>query len=155
MLVLKKYQHRHKILKALQNYRQLKEHPNMVDSIDIELSFSDIVERTGLTETEVFQQLDYLYREDGVFINIQDFTTKYFITRNGSISYYDNKYISIGRKELITNTFDITKTLSTIILLIISVYTFLYNLNVTRDNKYEINNLKLEIQQLKIKVNKR
>lgn len=155
MLVLKKYQHRHKILKALQNYRQLKEHPNMVDSIDIELSFSDIVERTGLTETEVFQQLDYLYREDEVFINIQDFTTKYFITRNGSISYYDNKYISIGRKELITNTFDITKTLSTIILLIISVYTFLYNLNVTRDNKYEINNLKLEIQQLKIKVNKR
>ena len=149
MFIKKKYSNRHQILKVLQEYFESKDRADLNDSKEVELTFTEIVKKSNLSENEVRQQLDYLQKEDELCINNINFSTYYFILRNGTISYHDKKYLNIGKKEFFSNTYDIIKTLSAIILLIIAVVTFINNLSETKTNKKQIEILKTEINDMK------
>jgi hypothetical protein len=153
---MKKYRNRHLILKTLQDRRQEGEGPNRLDISEVALTFSELVEKCRLTESELVEQIHYLKNTDEVIEEeiINDFY--YFISQAGTAAYYDNKYLNKGKKELLENTYDVLKNLSTIILLLIAIITFTGNWISSKDNKSEIDTLKFELKQIKdsIRINK-
>ena len=152
----KKYRNRHLILKTLQDRRQEGEGPNMLDMSEIALTFSELVEKSRLTDSELVEQIHYLKNADEVIEEeiINDFY--YFISQAGTAAYYDKKYLNKGKKELLENTYDVLKNLSTIVLLLIAIITFTGNWVSSKDNKSEIDTLKFELKQIKdsIRTNK-
>lgn len=73
------------------------------------------------------------------------------ILSHGSHSYRDNKYIRDGYKEFFNYIYDIAKTFSVIVLLLIAVWTFFKNIYQTESNKQDIEQLRKELQQIKDK----
>ena len=66
---------------------------------------------------------------------------------------FEKKFLTEGRKEF-RNSFDQKlKIISTIILLIIAITTFIINIIQTQNNKKEIENLKFELQKVVQKTN--
>jgi len=154
MFIRKKYINRHKILKALQlsynnNYR-----PDDFDTSAIELSWTELTGATGLGEEEVLAQIDVLLINDEIFNNEINFNSSYLILQRGTTAYYDEKYLTIGKKEFKENLYDKLKLISGAVLLIIAVLTFAKNFIVTERNSEEIEVLKGEIQDLKSQIHR-
>ena len=148
LFIRKKHILRHRILKALQkNYN---EHwtPDLGD-IDVSLSFTELVEKSYLNEKDVREQLPFLKKENEVgYIEI-DYSSYYYISTEGTVSFYDKKHHITGRKLFLEEIYDWVKNISTILLLLIAIITFIINLIDTRNNKKEIQILKNEIEQMK------
>ncbi|MEN5231522.1 hypothetical protein [Sphingobacterium faecium] len=117
--------------------------------MEIELSFMEVVQKSNLTEKEVYREIDYLEKEKEIHIDEINYSTYYLILKQGSVSYFDKKYLELGRKNFRDNLFDNLKIISSFILLLIAVITFIVNLLETRKNRTEIEKLKNEIIILK------
>lgn len=145
----RKYKNRHKILKALQNKYAQDYRPDIVVINEIELTFTELVTSTNLTEQQVYEQIDFLIKEQEVSENEDNFSSNYRITKKGTVAYFDSKYLCLGRKEWRTNIYDWIKTISTIVLLLIAIFSFALNIIDARKNETEIDKIKIELQKMK------
>lgn len=153
MIQKKKYLNRHQILKILVECRIDNESPNNLDERDICLNWTELVERSNLSETEIIQQIYYLKNENEIIEKEFDMcNSNYHISRIGMASYYDKKYLNQGKKEYLDNIYDLLKILSTFILLIIAIITFINSWIVSGENKSEIEILKNEVFKLKTQI---
>jgi len=149
MFINKKYRNRHLFLKTLQLYFEKNDRPDQHTFEEVSLTFSKLVELSNLTEKEIYEEMDYLEKEGEINIEqTEHFSTFYFISRNGTIAYYDKKYLNLGKKEFLNDTYDILKNISAIILLVIAVITFIINFLDTRKNKKEIEQIKVKVEKL-------
>lgn len=145
MFVKRKYIDRHRILQVLQeNQDQNLEYDENQTNFE-PLSFSELVRKSGLSETQVYAQVDLLAKEDEISIDPLGAKMYYMVIRNGTIAYFDGKYLNQGKKELRDEVYDKLKIISTIVLLSIAIISFIVNIIETRKNKKEIETLKREI----------
>lgn len=148
LFIREKYVNRHLILKTLQKHYSEHDSPNATQ-IDVSLSFSKLVEKSKLKESQIIEQLPYLQKEKEISDFDIDFSSFYIIEQEGRVAYYDKKHFSIGRKMFRDEIYDTVKTISAIILLIIGIITFIINFTETKDNKKKIENIQKEIQSIK------
>ncbi len=144
-----KYLNRHKILKTLYKKRIKEESPNTINTVELSLTFSQIAINSNLPEAKIIEQIEFLINEKEISKIEESFDTYYFITDKGSISYHDEKYLDNGEKEFWTTSYDIIKTISTLVLLIMAVIVFILNFLDTKQNKKDIDVIKTELQNIK------
>lgn len=144
----KKYINRHRILETLQIYHNEHWSPDC-DEIDISLSFTELIKHSRLNEQEVREQLPYLKHEKEINYFEIDYSSYYAISKKGTVDLYDKKHYNFGRKMFNEEIYDMLKNISTILLLIIALITFVNNLIDTKNNKKELENLKTEIKNIK------
>jgi len=148
-----KFRHRHKILGTLQERLDSENHPNAMPE-DIELTFSTLVDKSGLSESEVLKQIDYLRSEEEIDINERNnYSMSYVILRKGTVAYFDDKYLRLGWKNFLENVYDIVKIISAIVLLAIATSTYISNIIDTKKNKKEIQKMQDDIKAIKDSVN--
>jgi len=125
----------------------------MLDISDIALTFTELVGECRLSESEVMQQIHYLKNENEIIEEeiLNDYY--YFISQTGTASYYDQKYLTKGKKEFWENTYDILKNFSMFILLLIAIITFAGNWISSKKTSSEIDIIKKEIKELKDSIN--
>jgi hypothetical protein len=150
MLTAKKYRNRHIILKTLEDYRVNNARLDSTDWMELSLDFSELVAKSNLTGQEVIEQLQYLINENEVHEEeLRPLDYVYIITKIGTAVYYDKKYLNIGMRQFLNDCYDVLKNLSTAILLIFAVVSFMTNNIEIKKNKVEIESLKNEIKKLK------
>lgn len=154
MYIKRKFINRHKILGALQTRMNESYRPDILDSAEIELSWGELRDASGLTESEILEQIDFLLTSEEICNNEVNFSSSYLILQKGTTSFYDKKYLNIGKKEFKDDLYDILKLFSGFILLAIALITFARNIMITEKNSKEIENLKNEIKILKISIQK-
>lgn len=149
MFINRKYKNRHLFLKALQLYLEKNDRPDAYALEDFSLTFPKLVELSNLTEKEIYGQIDYLENEGEINIeHTEDYSAFYFISKNGTIAYYDKKYLNLGKKEFLNDLYDIIKNISAIILLVIAIISFIINFLDTQKNKKEIEQIKVKVEKL-------
>lgn len=149
LYIPKKYRNRHKLLQILFTFYNSKYSPDIVDLEPVSLLFSDIVEKSDLNEDEVSAQIEYLKNEGEIKSFERDFSEYYYITQKGRIGLTDKKYLTTGKREFWNDNYDIIKTISAILLLILAFISFVFNLLETKENKKAIKNIKIELQRIK------
>lgn len=149
MYIKQKYLIRHKILEALQNKLSEFDHKKNINANQIELSIEDISHWTKIPISKIRENIEYLYEKNEIYLHWIKGNILLKIIRNGTISYFDKKHIQEGKKVFWSNIYERFKTISTIILVIIALVTFLFNIIDTRKNKNEIEKIKQEINQIK------
>ncbi len=149
MFINLKYQHRHKILEVLQAYFDENYRPDAQDSSEYELSWSELANKSGLSDDELKKQIYFLQKSEEVFDNEINYSSSYLILHEGTKSLFDEKYLNMGRKEFRDNLFDWLKLVSGFILLLIAIITFGMNIFLTTKNNKEIESLKNEIKIMK------
>lgn len=150
MFRAKKHRNRHHILKTLEDYRTNDERIDLTDWLESSLDFPELVTKSNLTEQEVIEQLQFLINEKEIHEEeLRPLDCVYIITKAGTVAYYDKKYLNLGFREFLNNSYDVLKNLSTAILLIFAIISFTTNHIETTKNKAEIENLKNEIKTLK------
>lgn len=149
MKINPKYTSRHQLLKTLQERKDEKWSPDMVDIRDIALPYHKLESSSGLSENQVVEQIQYLINENEIIKKEIKYDWYYYISDMGSASYYDSKYPSKGKKEYLDNIYDILKNVSTFLLLLMAVITFIGNWVSNSKNNAEIEKIKTELNQLK------
>lgn len=154
-LYKKKYITRHKILKALQNYCDkvtAKGKPEDTLSFeDIALNVKQISEATNLDQCLILPELEVLEDRKQIHFGDDPINISYFITKLGSVAFYDETYLEDGKKSLITIVKDCLSIITTIGLFIIALYTFFNNIIKTDSNSSEIKLLKEKVEQIEKK----
>lgn len=154
LFVSQKYTHRHKILGTL-NWKLDEGYSPSAMLNEIALTLSSLSNKSGLTEKEIIRQIDYLNLEGEIDITELDYTSYYLILDKGTAAYNDDKYLQLGWKNFLDNTYDIVKIISAIVLLIIATSTFILNIIDTKHNKKEIQELRNDVRNIKDSLNKR
>lgn len=150
MFRAKKYRNRHHILKTLEDFKVNEARIDATDWMELSLDFPQLVTKSNLTEQEVIEQLQYLINEKEIHEEeLRPLDSIYIISKAGTVAYYDKKYLNLGFREFLNNSYDVLKNLSTAILLFFAVISFTTNHIETKKNKTEIENLKNEIKNLK------
>lgn len=129
---------------------------------DLKFKPADEFEKRGLHFSELstflpqydqnilLDNLDYLRTTGEIFCSMKFDNSIFMITSTGNHSYRERKYLREGVKEQINYIYDLAKTISVIILLIIAIWTFIQNLNQVKRNKDEIDILKKELKKLEL-----
>lgn len=147
--IKEKYSIRHKILKALQEKLSKFESKQHLNQSEIELSLHELSSKTKLVEKKIIEQTDYLVSKEEINSEWDNRELNFCIIREGTISFFDKKYLEEGKKEFWNNNYDIIKTFSAVIILIIAVVTFIFNIVDTRKNKSDIEKMKIELNDIK------
>ena len=148
MFIKKKYRIRHKLLKIFYDRYFEGNSPN-ADVFDTSFSFSELEKSSGLTTEQLAKTIDYLIEAQEIVFEEIDYADLYMITLKGRSTYHDKKYLYNGRKEFLSDFYDILKILSALILLIIAIVTFIQNAIDIKQNKRDIEKLKTDIEHLK------
>lgn len=152
MFIKKHYQVRHKILQTLFDYD---------NSFDIAvptnqklLHFNEICKKLNqFDKIFLLDNLNYLQTTKEIYCTMQFDNSSFAIIGLGRDSFIERKFLTEGRKEF-RNSFDQKlKIISTIILLLIAITTFVINIIQTQNNKKEIENLKLQLEKVELKTN--
>jgi hypothetical protein len=149
MFIKRKYLVRHKILETLQERLSQFDGQEHLNIEKVELTLQELSRASDLIEKEILEQIDFLNEIQELDCNWRQGVQNFLVLKKGTIAYFDRKYLYEGRKEFWNDTYDIIKTVSAVMLLVIAVITFVMNLIDTRQNKKDINNLKTELKQLK------
>lgn len=150
MKINKKYSSRHQLLKTLQERKDEKWAPDNIDIRDTALEFDKLIENSGLPETDVIQQIRYLINEKEINETEFEYSRCYYsLSGSGTASFHDRKHLSKGRKEYLDNMYDVLKNVSTFILLLLAVITFIGNWISNSKKNQEIENIKIELKHLK------
>lgn len=150
MKINQKYTSRHELLKTLQTRKNQKWAPDNIDIRDTSLEFDKLTENSGLQETDVIQQIRYLINEKEINEAEFEYSRLYYsISDSGTAAYHDQKYLTKGRKEYLDNIYDVLKNVSTFILLLLAVITFIGNWISNSRKNQEIENIKIELKHLK------
>lgn len=145
----KKYRIRHAILGALQAKLSKFDLVAEVDEEEIQLTLNELTSITRYPQKEVLNQVDYLLMQKEVHISRIESGIKVLILELGSAAYFDSKYPQEGRKVFWNSLFDVAKTISTIVLLIFAVITFITGLLRSQRTEDDIRKLKEEVEVLK------
>ena len=129
--------------------------PDAIDSSEFELSWNELTEAAGLSDKQIQEQIDFLLLAEEINANEVNFNSCYMILQKGTTSFFDKKYLSIGRKEFKDDIYDVLKLLSGVVLLLIAVISFARNVLVTERNNREIEQLKNEVRALKSQITKK
>jgi len=150
MKINPKYTSRHELLETLQKRKDEKWAPDNIDVRDTALEFHELAENSGLKETDVLQQIRYLINEKEIYETEFEYSRWYYsISDAGTAAYHDQKHLAKGRKEYLDNIYDVLKNVSTFILLLLAVITFIGNWISNSRKNQEIENIKIELKNLK------
>lgn len=149
MLIKRKYLVRHKILETLQERLSQFDGQEHLSIEKIELTLQELSSASHFSEKQILEQIDFLNEIQELDCNWRQGVQYFLVLKKGTIAYFDRKYLYEGRKEFWNDTYDIIKTVSAVMLLVIAVITFVMNLIDTRRNKKDIDNLKIEFKHLK------
>ena len=150
MFIDKSYSIRHQILKVLNEHDSQFE-PNVILQKRA-IHFNDIASKLKTTDKQfLIDNLDYLRAAEEIYCSMEFDNSEFAIFSSGSHAYRQKKYIRDGVKEQLNYIYDIAKTFSVIILLLIAVWTFAKNIYQTESNKQDIEQLRKELQLLKDK----
>lgn len=148
----KKYKVRHALLGALQarlSKFDYVSHLSQAQVEQIEMTLEALSGVTGYPKTDLLNQADYLLLLKEVNISRERSDIRLLILAPGSVAYFDSKYLQEGRKAFWNNLFDIAKTISTIVLLIFAVITFITGILRSQHTEEDIRQLKQEVENLK------
>lgn len=149
-----KFTNRHKILKTLHQRKKEKWSPATTDVRDIGLSYYQLTTTPRHKGKQINKEIQYLINEKEIIEEEIQYDDYYYcISNSGTASYYDRKYITKGKKEYRENIYDILKNISTLLLLIMAVITFIGNWISNSKNKCEIENIKTELKQIENSIN--
>ncbi|MGE7774158.1 hypothetical protein ACQKLP_05510 [Chitinophaga sp. NPDC101104] len=145
MLPIKKhYKIRHKILETLY----------LLDNETTcakEIHFNEIYKRLPHTDKiYLLDNLQFLIDAKEITCNKKYDDSLFLILGNGRSAFIERKYLIEGRKKSLEHIYDNLKVVSTAVLLIIAVSTFLVNIMQTQENKNQINQVKTRIDSLKM-----
>ena len=150
MFIDKSYSIRHQILKVLNEYDSQFE-PNVILQKRT-IHFNDIASKLKTSDKQfLIDNLDYLRAAEEIYCSMQFDNSEFAIFSSGSHAYRQKKYIREGVKEFFNYIYDIAKTVSVILLLVIAIWTFTKNIYQTESNKQDIEQIRKELQQLKDK----
>jgi hypothetical protein len=97
----------------------------------------------------VLDNLDFLRTNSEVYCSMKFDDSVFCILSSGNNAFNDAKYLQQGIKERLDFVFDVSKTISTVVLLVIAVWTFFQNLQQTNKNKIAIEKLQTEVFELR------
>ena len=121
--------------------------PVGTNSNDRLLHYSEIEKQfPKVSKNYLLDSLHYLTTTKEIHCTMELENSKYLILQDGRAAYIENKYRSLGRKEFRDYIFDILKIISTTVLLLIAVYTFIQNIYETKQNKKDIEKIKTDIK---------
>jgi hypothetical protein len=149
MFIKKHYKVRHLILKTLFDHDN--DFEPSVSFEEKQLHYKDICQKLPQFDKRfLLENLDYLSSvSKEIHCSMHSDKSIFAIIVAGRQAYIEKKYLSEGKKEF-RNLFDQRlKIISTIILLLIAVCTFIINIVQTQKNKTQIEQLKSELQQLR------
>jgi uncharacterized BrkB/YihY/UPF0761 family membrane protein len=148
----KKYKVRHALLGALQA-RLSKfgdvSHLSRKEIQHLQMTPEAVSSVTGYLKTDLINQADYLLLLEEVSIYRTGSNIEMSILAPGSVAYFDSKYLQEGRKVFWSNLFDVAKTISTVVLLIFAVITFITGILRSQRTEEDIRGLKQEVETLK------
>jgi hypothetical protein len=148
MFVLrKKYLIRHKILETLKQYSD--KFPEECHEQDICMAVSQIKQQLPYEQKQIENELDYLCYNQDVDSTKFEGSMCFYISFKGTSAYADRKYITEARKAFINNLKEIIVITSTIILMLIALINFIINIKETKQNKSDIEQLKIKVDSLK------
>ena len=143
----KHFKIKHRVLQILAQYQD--SFPVGTNSNERLLHYSEIEKNfPNIDKNFLLDVLHYLTTTKEIHCSMEFENSKFLILQDGRAAYIENKYRSLGRKELRDYIFDILKIISTTILLIIAVYTFAQNIYETKQNSKDIEKIKTDIQKL-------
>lgn len=138
---------RHNILKILSEYQE--SFTLGTSSSDRLLHYGKIKEHfKDLSDNYLLDNLQFLVDEKEIHCTMKLTDSEFVVLRQGRNSYIDKKYLELGNKELREKIFDTLKIISTAVLLVIAVWTFIMNINTTQKNTKDIEMLQQQIQEL-------
>ncbi len=150
MFIKKNLKARHELLGILLEHDIKQKHTSNIESKSIH--FDDIVAKLPKYDRHfLLDNLDYLRTVGEIYCSMEFDNSVFAIYSSGGHSYREKKYIREGVKDQLNYIYDIAKTLSVIILLLIAIWTFIRNTYQTESNKQDIKQLREEIQQMKNK----
>ena len=106
--------------------------------------------KSGLQEDDLIQQIRYLVNEKEINETEFEYSRYYYsISDAGAAAYHDKKNLNKGRKEYLDNIYDVLKNVSTFILLLMAVITFIGNWVSNSRKNQEIEKIIIELKHLK------
>lgn len=151
MFIKKNFKARHQLLGILFEH-DIKQEQHTSDLKAKSIHFNDIAAKLPQYDRHfLIDNLDYLRAADEIYCSMQFDNSVFAIYSAGSHAYRDKKYIRDGFKDQLNYIYDIAKTFSIIVLLLIAIWTFIKNIYQTELNKQDIKQLQKELQQLKDK----
>jgi hypothetical protein len=150
MVINKKFKIKHEILELLLNKSQTRAHER-----DFEIHTSEIFKQLKkYKEDEVWKGLAFLTNRTEIGCNEKGRDSNFYILAKGEISYFERTYLELGEEKWWTITFNKLKTISTFILLIFAVYTFIANLTITSRNSNQLEKTIDSIKEIKLELEK-
>ena len=147
MSIANHYKIRHLLLKTLLEYDDKFEASSSIS--ERQIHFRDICKKIPQFDSVyVLDNLDYLQSKGEIYCSKEFDNSKFTIISNGRHAYLEKRYLTEGQKEF-RNLFDQRlKIISTIVLLLIAVATFIVNIVQTQKNKYQIEQIKSDLKKL-------
>ena len=150
MFIKKNFKARHQLLGILFEH-DIKQ-PHTSDLKTKSIHFNDIAAKLPHYDRHfLIDNLDFLRAADEIYCSMQFDNSVFAIYSAGSHAYRDKKYIRDGYRDFFNYIYDIVKTVSVIVLLLITIWTFFKNIYQTESNKQDIEQLRKELQQIKDK----
>lgn len=147
MFIKENFKARHILLKLLHQHSLVFQPSDKLDKSSIH--FDQIQEQLPQYDKNfLLDNLDYLRTAKEIYCSMKFDRSVFSILSAGSHAYRDKKYIHEGVKERINFIYDIAKTISIIVLLLIAIWTFAQNLYQTKQNKSDIEQMRQEIKNI-------
>jgi hypothetical protein len=143
----KHFKIKHKILQILAQFED--SFPFGAMANDRLIHYSEIERKiSNVDKIYLLDILQSLTSAKEIYCSMEFDNSKFLILQDGKAAYIENKYLSLGRKELRDRIFDILRIASTVILLLIAIITFVQNIFETKQNSREIEKIRNEIQKM-------
>jgi hypothetical protein len=148
MFIKENFKARHRLLKIL--HRHGLQFQPLEDLHKSSIHFEEIHKQLPQYDKNfLLDNLDYLRSTDEIYCSMKFDKSVFAILSQGSHAYRDKKYIHEGVKERINYIYDIAKTVSVVVLLVIAIWTFAQNIVQTKQNKSDIERLRQELQDIR------
>jgi hypothetical protein len=148
MFIKKNFKARHQLLGILFDH-DIKQHQHTSDIKSKSIHFNDIAAKLPKYNKHfLLDNLDYLRAADEIYCSMQFDNSVFAIYSSGSHAYRDKKYIRDGYRDQFNYIYDIAKTVSIVVLLLIAIWTFVKNIYQTESNKKDIEQLRKELQDI-------
>lgn len=116
--------------------------------MDTTMSPESISDQMGLSVEEINSNIDFLTMTGEIKVIWDMGDLHLLVLPKGSVSYFDKSHLEKARKVWIDNAYDIGKTISVFVLLIVAVWSFVMTVINTQKNKEGLDQVKIELQKI-------
>ncbi|MGE0568048.1 MAG: hypothetical protein AB7O73_08870 [Bacteroidia bacterium] len=152
----RKHKIRHNILKVLQQRQDTVyadfEGFKTISNIEIAMGIDELSEKTQYTKEEITAEVEILVDRHQLTVITEDAKPNYYVTRIGSVAYYDKQHLDDGKKSLLTQVKDYVGIITAIGLFVIAVYTFISNIVETKQNARDLDTIKIRLDRINNKL---